>query len=412
MKNVYQKVAEFRINLLRRDSVAQRELLLAYNQAFKSIEEELTKIANQLGASREGASPSLFSEQQRLRSLQEQVTEAINDLTDKAAGIATRNQGLAVTAARDEAVQLIAAKTATDDKIARALIEKAGHKFVGTQEAGPGEAPFHLFNDSESGSTLMLQTVTPETLAAKVAEHRAKGTNGTMQASVEGIFNKLPADAIAQLVGVSAQGNPVREVFDGIARELGLQTGERIKRALVQGLTLGWSPDRITRLVRREADAQGGNPSRSPAVVRRLHSAVRNETFRAYREATRATYQENSEVVKKWRWVSRQGPSTCVICWSQDGRTFPLSVPFASHPNCRCVMTPMLDREKEKYVTGPEKFDSLEPGVQRSILGDRSFEALEEGKVDEIGDFVEVVHSEKWGTSRARRNLDELLKGK
>jgi hypothetical protein len=348
--DVYKLVASYRIKLLRRDAGAQRELQVAYDQAFKAINEELTNTARQLEASGPGASPALLQQHGRLKDLQDQVSEAMSDLGHKAGNIATREQRLSVTAARDEAVQLIESK------------------------------------------------------AARVA------VRAGASAQVTGVFNRLPSDVIAELVGVSAKGTPVRIVFEGIARDLGLSTSERITKALVQGVSLGWHPDRIARQVRREADAKGGNPMRSPAVVSRLHGAVRNEMLRAYRETTRATYQENDNVVKKWRWVSRQSPSTCVVCWSQDGRTFPLSTPFASHPHCLCVQTPVLDGEREKYITGPERFETLEESVQREILGDKAFDAFAAGELEEIEQLVRLVQSNKWGPSRTRVSLEEALR--
>lgn len=345
--NVYSLAAQFRNQLLRRDARAGAELLSAYNEAFKSMQEELTDIARQIEASKQDASPSLILQQRRMRELQQQVTAAIEDLGQQAAKIATRDQRAAALSAPTEAAQLVAAKTAQ----------------------------------------------------SAVAE-------------VGGVFNRLPTDVIREFVGVSRDGSPVREVFDEIARELGLETGERIKREIIKGLTLGWNPERIARQVRRESDARGSNSKRNPAVVRRLHGAVRNETFRAYREATRATYQENDDVVQKWRWVSRKGPTTCIVCWSQDGKTFSLDTPFASHHNCRCVQTPVLIGEKEKYTTGPESFAQLEEGVQRDILGERAFNAWRNGEVESLEDFVETRSSAKWGPSRARRSLEDALSGK
>lgn len=352
--DVYALAAQFRNQLLRRDARAGAELLSAYNVAFDSIQEELTNIARQLGASKTDASPSLFSQQQKLRALQQQVVDAINDLGQQAATITTRDQRTAALTAPQQAARLVKAAT----------------------------------------------------------EATGEASAAVMTAEASGAFNRLPADVIREVVGVSAKGSPVQDMFAAIARDLGLETGERIKRAMVQGITLGWSPDRIAHLVRREADARGGNPKRNPAVVRRLHGAVRNETLRAYREATRATYLENGDVVQRWRWVSRRSPTTCIVCWSQDGKTFPLNTPFASHQNCRCVQTPVLADEKQDYVTGPEAFAKLEEGVQRDILGESAFNSLRNGEIGGIDDFVELRTSAKWGSSRARRSLEEVLFGK
>jgi len=194
--NVYQIVAEFRINLLRRDAGAQRELQVAYDQAFEAIKDELANTARQLEASGSGASPALLARDRRLRDLQEQVSAAMAELGDKAGNIATREQRVAVTSARDEAVQLIEAKAA-----------------------------------------------------------RA-GISSAARARVTGVFNRLPSDVIAELVGVSAKGTPVRIVFEEIARDLGFSTSERITRALVQGVTLGQTADFPRGVNRREGNGE------------------------------------------------------------------------------------------------------------------------------------------------------------
>lgn len=344
MKNAYTLVAEFRFNLLRRDQARREELLAAYRRSFLAIEEEIQRIAEKIISA--GGRPALFREQRRLYELQRQVSEAIRNLTEKAAAITTSDQRTAVNSARDEARQLIEAKVARLPRLARAEL---------------------------------LTT-----------------------------FEAFPADVIAELVGKSAR-HPIDEVFDGLAKDLGQITGERIKHALQRGVTLGESPEKVTRRIISEVNANQGNARRPPVIVRRLHSVVRNETFRAYRRATIRTYQQNDDVVKGWRWVSRKDPHTCIICWSQDGRIFPLSTPFASHHNCRCVVVPALRNEQEVYVTGPEAFDDLEPGVQKAILGNRAFELFAADEV-EIGDFVEVVNSRKWGPTRMRKTLDDVLK--
>lgn len=242
--------------------------------------------------------------------------------------------------------------------------------------------------------------------AKRMADVAAASSRGS-SASVAGSFQTLARGAIESFVGASGDGSPLRDSFDGIAKGLGLETGERVRRAMIQGLTLGMNPRDVARMVRREADAKGTNPQRNPAIIRRLNTAARTEIFRAYRESTRATYQANSRVVKGWRHAAKRDSSTCIVCWARHGKVFPLNVPMATHPNCRCVMLPVTD-ENAKFETGEERFNKLERGVQKDILGDKAFEAWEQREITSLDEFVGERQSEKWGVTLYRRSLKEI----
>jgi SPP1 gp7 family putative phage head morphogenesis protein len=242
-----------------------------------------------------------------------------------------------------------------------------------------------------------------ERQAAALTQAAATGRAAVVAAN----FNSLPVDVIERLVGVASDGSPVRASFARLARDLGLETGDRITHALIQGAALGSNPTEIARSLRREADAKGDNVMRQPAVVRRLNQAVRTESYRALREATRESYKENEQLVQKWRWVAALSPSTCSVCWAMHGKTFSLDVPLQSHIACRCVMVPVLDAE-ETFETGAEKFAKLEPGFQQQILGsDVAHEAYVSGDV-RLEDFVGLRDSDRWGLSRYRRSLREI----
>lgn len=343
-ESVYTMAARFRAALLKREAHAQAEILAAYEAAWRAIETTLAQLTSQAEASPDGdASPALLLEQQRLRELERQVAEAIREVASTAADVTLREQAALVSAAQSHAGAL-------------------------------------------------LQSV-PRARSAVV---------------IETAFNRLPADVIEQLVGFASDGSPVREVFGSLASDLGLETGERIKRALIQGVTLGRSPTQIARRVRREAEARGDNPMRAPAVVRRLNTVVRSETFRAYNEAARATYEANPRVVAGYRWVAALTPSTCIVCWAMHGKIFPVARPRYTHLNCRCTTVPVLkDRKGGQFETGEEKFANLEPGYQRELLGDKTFDLYAEGKIL-LADVVGERDHPRWGKSLYRRGYDEL----
>ena len=239
--------------------------------------------------------------------------------------------------------------------------------------------------------------------AAMTEAQASKGSAAVVAAN----FNNLPVDVIERLVGVASDGSPVRESFDRLARDLGLETGQRVTQALVRGAAVGANPVEIARRVRREADAKGDNAMRQPAVVRRLNQAVRTESYRALREATRETYKENEQIVRKWRWVAALSPSTCSVCWSMHGKVFPLDVPLQSHPACRCILAPVIHGADEEFKTGEATFAELEEGYQRQVLGDKTYDLYARGQVG-LSDLVGKRKHPQWGEGLFRRSYKEL----
>src|SRR5206468_1456022 len=118
--------------------------------------------------------------------------------------------------------------------------------------------------------------------------------------------------------------------------------------------------------VRRQVDAKGDNRERDPKIVRKLNSTYRQAVFTSAREANRESYKANNHIVQGWRWLATHDATTCLICWAMDGEEFDVDTPFASHLNCRCVTTPIIDGDPQRE-TGPEAFAKLETGFQKQV---------------------------------------------
>jgi Phage Mu protein F like protein len=219
-------------------------------------------------------------------------------------------------------------------------------------------------------------------------------------------FASLATDEVAHLVGVARDGSPVADLFKQLARLFKLESSDIIKQELIAGVTLGKNPREIARAIRRSVDGQP-SPQEDPRIVRRLNTAVRSEVLGSYREATRLGYEQNAHLLDGWVWTAVRSPTTCVLCWAMDGTIFPAGAPFVSHINCRCVARPLLPGQSVGQ-TGPDAFAQLEIGVQRSILGDTAFSAYESGML-ELQDFVGIRSDWRWGDSRYRRSLEDIL---
>lgn len=241
--------------------------------------------------------------------------------------------------------------------------------------------------------------------AQEHAEQLALAGLGELPEGVQVRWERLPNEAVQDLVGFLQNGSPLRSLLDELPDEAGQAVGD----ALVRGVALGLNPREVARQVRREMGM---------SLARALRIA-RTETLRAYREATRRSFQANSHVVKGWIWHSALDRRTCAMCWAMHGTKHRLDERLDDHPNGRCAMIPITATWAELGFKGvPETRLEVEPGaevfarqpeeVQRAVLGNAAYEAYRAGAVS-LQDFVGRRRSREWGTTRYGRSLREIL---
>ena len=204
---------------------------------------------------------------------------------------------------------------------------------------------------------------------------------GVRESGVHVAFNVLPRAALNEMIGFTDAGTPLGKLL----AELGPDAARRVSDTLVQNLALGRNPRQTARDIR---ESLGGSLSRALTISR-------TETLRAYREGTRAAYAENSDIISGWRWLSARQARTCAACWAMDGQVFENDKPMPAHPNCRCVMLPVIVGKTDKAGTGADAFASLGEDGQRQVLG-KDYDAWKRGEVT-LQDFVRVRKSPAWG---------------
>lgn len=227
---------------------------------------------------------------------------------------------------------------------------------------------------------------------------------GTAPPGVSLTFARLPTSAIAELVGVLADGSPVASLL----AELGPDAAREARKALTTGLALGESPRTIAR---RARSAFGGNLTRAMTVAR-------TETLRAYRESSRRSYEANDDVVTGWVWHAAADGRTCGFCWAMHGSEHPLEEKMATHPNCRCAALPRtktwaelgfdVDEPEDGVRRGADLFAELPDSQQRNVLGPAKHAAYEAGalKLDDLAGFA---RSRRWGRTGRERSLTEVV---
>jgi SPP1 gp7 family putative phage head morphogenesis protein len=223
----------------------------------------------------------------------------------------------------------------------------------------------------------------------------ATATNGARVSFATSPGSLLASRAVEQLVGFSSDGSPLADLFGS----LGPAAAHAVRDQLTTGVALGWHADKIARGMR---EAFGGSAVRALTVTR-------TETLRAYREASRLTYDENRDIVAGYVWTCSFSSRTCALCWAMSGRVFQTNEVFGTHPNCRCVMIPHARENPADVRPGPELFDKLDDSTKRDILGPRKFEAYKAGRFtlpQLVGERVDA----RWGLVRFERSLKDVIR--
>ena len=203
-------------------------------------------------------------------------------------------------------------------------------------------------------------------------------------------FDALPIGAVENLVGATVNHAPLRAILADLAPA----ASQQVTDALIEGIALGDSPRTIARTIRRV----------SGAPLQRSFLIARTETLRAYREASRETYQQNSDICRGWQWVCALSQRTCAACLAMHGRVFPLNEPMGSHPACRCVMICLLHDVPNPIEEGAGEtwLRGQKAETQAVILGERGAAAWRNGDV-ELRDFIREKRSRAWGVTRSAR---------
>lgn len=210
-------------------------------------------------------------------------------------------------------------------------------------------------------------------------------------------WDRLPVEAISDLVGFSSNGSPLRALLD----ELGPEASKAVRDGLIQGLALGHNPRKVARAIRGE---MGGN------LVRALRIS-RTEMLRSYREATRRNYEANSDIIAGWRWLAAKQARTCASCLAMDGSFHTLDETQDDHPQGRCAMVPVLRGQENappEWETGSDWLAKQGIEIQEKILGKAGAAAYRAGAV-KLTDYVGQKHSDEWGSTRYAKSLRAIL---
>jgi hypothetical protein len=213
---------------------------------------------------------------------------------------------------------------------------------------------------------------------------------------VSGGFNRLPTETIKRLLGFLDEEGPL---YARISQLAGVHA-KSVADAIVEGVGLGNNPRVIAGIIR---DDLGGGLTDALRMTRTAQ-------IWSYREATRANYVANSDVVGGWYWFAALDDRTCESCIAMHGTgPYPLDEPLNDHYNGRCAMIPDVEGfDNPIGQTGEDWFNEQPEGKQSDILGKEKYEAYKGGAF-EFKDLSTTRTDDVYGDMRTVTPLWELL---
>ncbi len=172
--------------------------------------------------------------------------------------------------------------------------------------------------------------------------------------------------AIEQLLGFLDPAGPLYQRLDGLPK----YTAEQVATALLEGVAKGQNPRIITRAI---TNALGMALTDSLRMTRTVQ-------IYSYREANRASYLANNDVVQGWIWYADL-VQACPACLAMHGTQHPLTETLNDHHNGHCAMLPLTIGQTNALAGAGERyFTGLPEAQQEKLLGPGRYAAWKAGQ--------------------------------
>lgn len=178
-----------------------------------------------------------------------------------------------------------------------------------------------------------------------------------------GTFNPL---AFASIIDAAREGTPLLALLD---RGYGL-AASAIADRLIAGVALGINPRALAAQMVRDGLSQS---------LDHTLLVARDQGIRAWRGASQQRYQDLG--VKRYRRTAARQARTCIACLALDGSIHDSSEIFPNHPQCRCVMIPLVEGIAPPAIAPASEWIASQPAdKQKAILGPDRYEQYKGGK--------------------------------
>ena len=212
--------------------------------------------------------------------------------------------------------------------------------------------------------------------------------------NLDATFRKLNPAAIEKLLGYLDENSAL---FQRIKAMSGYYA-DVVKEAILQGVLSGKNPNTIAELITRHLGMALTDSMRM----------VRTVQVWSYREANRASYIANSDVVEGWIWYATLDNECCMSCVAQHGTFHTNDEVLDDHYNGHCAMIPKVVKGDPGIGLGVDWFAGLPEEKQRELMGDGKFEAWQNGKFT-LDQLSSQRHDDVYGSMRTETSLKDLI---
>ncbi len=221
--------------------------------------------------------------------------------------------------------------------------------------------------------------------------------------SVGTAFDRLPVEAVKNIVGISGDGKPLGELLKRrlVVDENGVPLPgmwDKMTSELIRGTALGYNPKKVAR------NMMGG-------LAEGLNKALvigRTEGLRPYRQMSLDQYKA-SGVVEGQKRLSAHDGRVCAACIAADGTIYLLIETIPDHPQGRCTSVPIVKGIPEPtWMSGEAWLKEQLESTQIRILGSGVHKAWK-GNEFPFDALIHRTDDPTWGGSITPTPLKELV---
>ncbi len=174
---------------------------------------------------------------------------------------------------------------------------------------------------------------------------------------------------------------------------------------LVTAVALGENPRKIAAAIRSDLQTEAWKALR----------IARTEVIRAHTAGAIGQMRQTPTITPSYEWSARG--DSCIACLANHGKVFSVDTVPARHPNCRCVMLPVvIDPTTGKPLsqpieTGQDVIDRMSMEDAAARFGARRAELLKApgGARVPLADMQMIRTSETWGDTVGITPLRDLV---